>query len=481
VNPKVLLAEAIALQCAQNSNYISSPEFKRRVLGFSESDDRNVHAHFTKLMKRLSAEEQQRMGGAQSEATGARFLAPETVAQRLQVLTRQPNVLIRRLPANAFYKMLFPGVENVRAPASLRDLYAAVRRRLPEGTRADVDQMRSAVTGLEPEKGGNVAVDVSAVLHRAEVLARQVAEQAYAPLTTLEFQRRSLGIDDTVPDAAVKQRFSVLILGVSSSEQQRLVVAQSHAVGAPKKAATRSYDLNAMVERAKSVARDVSTEGQPVSLLKFYQRALGYDTASLETLKVRASQYAGRLSPDQKKKFEEAKAVAIGKKQMTAAAAGQVFAPNADDMDAMAELARQLGSETFVPTSWLPEILFTPLQSVDPKTFQIPGLLADVVDIAKPLGFPAGTIDWKEFAVPPSEGRLHVPVNTSDSDDGAIDLPEDLPPPASLPSTPLPRVVLTPATVGILVAAGALAALDGPLPFGDWAAASLVGGRLAIQ
>ena len=481
VNPKVLLAEAIALQCAQDSHYISSVEFKRRVLRYSESNNDSVRSNFTKFKNKLSLDEQQRLMAAQVEATGERVLDPETVKQRLQKLTSHSNGLVRQLSANGFYNLLFPGLEGVKAPATLRDVYANIRRALPDEARVMFDQVRSVVTGLEPEKGGSVAVDVGEVLRRAEHLAQQVVGQTSAPFTAARFQRRVLGVDEVVTDAAVRHRFSSLLLGLPSDEKKRLEVAQSQAIGSPKKAPTRIYDLGAMVERAKAVAVDVATQGQPVSLLEFYQRALGYDTANLDTLKVRASQYAGRLTPDQKKKFEEARAVATGKKPMTAAEAGQVFAPDAGQMEEAAAQARKLGAETFVPTSRLPETLPTPLQPVNPKAFQIPGMLADVMDIAKPLGLPIGEIDWKKFAIPPSEGRLHAPAPSANDVEPAVDLPEDLPPPASLASTPLPRITLDPVTVGILVVAGVLVAADGPLPFGDWAAASLVGGRLAVR
>lgn len=481
VNPKVLLAEAIALQCAQNVQYISSPEFKRRVLGFSEGDTRNVHSYFTKLVNRLSPEEQKRLAAAHAESTGEKVVDPESVKRRVLDLRERLSQRGSLLSANAFYQSLFPGITTVKAPASFRDLYAAVRRALPDEAREVIDYVRSVATGLEPEKGGNVGVDVGEVLHRAEHLARQVVAQENTPFSTVGFQRETLGVDAAVSDDAVKHRFSSLLLGLPSDEKRRLELAQTQAVGAHKKAPTRIYDLGAMVERAKGVALDVATSGQPVSLLEFYQKALGYDTTNLDTLKVRASQYSGRLSPDAKKMFEDAKAVAIGKKPMTAAEAGQVFAPDAGQMEETAARARTLGAETFVPTTRLPEALPTPLQPMDPKIFQVPGLLADVMHIVKPLGFPVGAIDWKKFALPPSEGRLHAPVNSPADDTVAVDLPEDLPPPASLASTPVPRVILTPATVGILLAAGALVAIDGPFPFGDAAAASLVGGRLVLQ
>lgn len=91
---------------------------------------------------------------------------------------------------------------------------------------------------------------------------------------------------------------------------------------------------------------------------------------------------------------------------------------------------------------------------------------------------------WKQFAIPPSEGRLHAPGirvgggTVPEEIPLAVDLPADLPPPVSLASTPMPRVRWDAATMGLLIVAGLLVVADGPLPIGDAAAASLLGGRL---
>lgn len=422
VNPKVLLAEAMALQCAKDRRYLSYSEFRRRIFGFSEGDTRNERAHFSKLLNRLTPDERKRILAAQAEATGEKVLAPETIRRRLLELAADQSLSGRRVAPKRFYEDLFAGIETVRVPTSFRNLYAAVRRVLPDDLRSDLDHARTTATGLEPKKGGVVRVNVEAVLRRAEHFAQQVVDHEIVPFTAAEFQRRALDIDENVLDSIVRRRFSALLLGLPVEMLHRFESAQAQAMAAPKKAPTRIFDLDAMVERGKSVAREVATQGQPVSLLEFYQRALGYNTTNLETLKVRASQYAGRLSPDAKKIFEAAKAVAIGKKTMTGAEAGQVFAPDAGKMEEIAAQACKWGSETFVPATRLPEAPPTPLQPVDHKIFQLPGLLADVMDVVKPLGFPVSAINWKKFAIPPSEGRLYAPVS---ADVDSFDLPSD--------------------------------------------------------
>lgn len=143
--------------------------------------------------------------------------------------------------------------------------------------------------------------------------------------------------------------------------------------------------------------------------------------------------------------------------QGSGAGSGLVFAPGSAHAEDVAKETAKVGIRTFVPTSPLPESQQTPVQSMDPQEFQLPGLAADVLEMAKPFGFPLGVADWKRFAIPPSEGRLHAP--------GARD-------------NDFSKIPLDSKTLCILAIAGLLIVVDGPLPFGDAAAAVLVGGRL---
>lgn len=139
--------------------------------------------------------------------------------------------------------------------------------------------------------------------------------------------------------------------------------------------------------------------------------------------------------------------------------AGMTLAPDATQMDEAAQQALAWGGENFGNLDeqlCKPEPLITPADVMPVPQLERP---ADVVILPKMEGF-IGTDPEavKNFQTPPSD---RIPVITR---------PREAPAPETADTTLL-----------IIIAAGLLAVADGPLPFGDIAAASLLGGKLAFQ
>ncbi len=164
---------------------------------------------------------------------------------------------------------------------------------------------------------------------------------------------------------------------------------------------------------------------------------------------------------------------------------GITLAPDADQIDKQRmTLAPKPGG--FDITTIKIEPMTTPADAPQIDT-SLPGTSLNEAPISTTEEFPMlSPEDWKNWAIPPSVGRARATgrgrnaVEAPEEIPLSIGLPEEAVPPG-LPPILLPRVELTPATVVLLAAAGILVVADGPLPFGDAAAASLLGGRLALN
>lgn len=483
-------AEALAERTIQTlSDPIPLEEFQRLVTGTKSGKPKVVIGLYGRFRRSLGEGEQHRLDVARIIATGDanRQIWDKPIPRveeyylgRAQKLASQllqagevlaPSEYVRRVIGREIdAEHLSEYIERIRSSMS------------PEGQKT-WDRLFRDVTGRESGQPGLPVLPYDQLVRAAQALASS-AQRSGRAQSIPEFQRGVLSITDrSVDDRTVASRFSYARLKMSDVQRESVDRCMQIATGVygGSRGVVESPDRRLKI--AKQLAAEVARTGQVMSPNDFGRAVMESNAIAIAPM---VSRWRARLSEKDQKAFDQAKATATGKSGTTAGG-GQVFAPDADQMNAAAALARKMGATIFVPSERLPDTQSTPLHPIDPKLLQLPGLIAVVLDLTKPLVFPAGAIDWRRFTVPPSECRPHITgAGAPSGDEGnvpeelpsPVDLPGDLPPPASLVSTPIPRMTLTPATVGILVAAGLLVLCDGPLPLGDAAAASLVGGRL---
>lgn len=487
-------AESFAENCVRDNKGATALEFEQHVVlayrGLSTVPERinNVltfYGQYDKLLSQLSEGDKSRVETAKRRALGTDDGNPQSVmeaARRLQAL-QGPTTM--RMPMGVFYKGLFGRRADGLERGELLRLFDQTVESVAPGDARFLKNLREQATGLAPGTAGNARKDARLILQRALSVARNEHDHGRS-MSIQGFQRAVLDYGSDIPDTRVGMAYFQFRQQLNPGDRSQLDEAFHLATGKAQVEKKSRRSMDTFLEDSRVLAKEAVTRGEPFTTVEFNKRLLGSKSDNPPTLAAEVSRYRARLEPEQRGEFDKNRNVALGK---ASPAGGQVFAPDAGHLEEMAELAVKWGSAIFVPSERLPDTQSTPLQPIDPKALQLPGLVVDVLDIIKPLGFPVGSIDWRKFAVPPSECRPHTSGQGSPADDGAdasdelplsVGLPEDLAPPVSLASTPIPRITLTltPTTVGILAVAGLLVLADGPLLFGDAAAVSLFGGLL---
>lgn len=460
ITDSVARAESLAERTIQTlSDPISLEEFQRLVTGTQSGRSKVVIGLYGRFRRSLNEGDQQRLDIARVIATGDanRQVWDKPIPRVEEYYLGRAKLLARQLsqsgelltPSEYVHRVMGREIDTEH----LTEYGGRIRSSMSIEGQLTWDRLFREATGRESGKAGLPALPYDQLVRAAQVFATS-AQLSGRTLSIPEFQRGVLSITDrSVDDRTVSIRFSYARLKMSEVQRESVDRCMQVATGVygGERGVVELPDRR--LSNAKRLAADVVKSGQVMHPNDFGRAFMESDA---ETIAPMVSRWRARLSEKDRKAFDQDKAVATGKSGTTAGA-GQVFAPDADQIDEQrASLAPKPGG--FDVVTIRNEPLTTPAEGPEIE-LTLPG-------VSLPEDFNPTT---EQILVLPDDDRKKWQT----------------PPTVTRPYRPSadvhPMIALDPEMIGILVVAGLLIALDGPLPFGDAAAASLVGGRFALN